>query len=113
MKRILFIWILASLFFAGCAQTTQTKNLDTFAQCLTEKWAIMYGSKTCQHCLQQKKMFGDSFSYISYIECTEEAERCGKELKWNVPAWKFADGELVEWLQSLEYLSEKTDCQLP
>jgi ribosomal protein S27E len=41
----------------------------------------MYGQVTCQHCQKQKAMFGDSFQKITYVECTKEAERCGKELK--------------------------------
>lgn len=113
MKKIILLGIVASLFFAGCAQQTPTKNLDEFAQCLTNKWAIMYGSKTCPHCLKQKKMFGDSFQYIDYVECTQEAERCGNELEWNsVPAWKFIDGSQVEWRQEFETLATLTNCEL-
>jgi PBP1b-binding outer membrane lipoprotein LpoB len=36
MKKIALVGIFAAMFFAGCAQQTQTKNLDTFAQCLTD-----------------------------------------------------------------------------
>ncbi len=113
MKKIFLIWIFSIVFFAGCTQQTPANNLDEFAQCLTSKWAIMYGSKTCPHCLKQKEMFGESFQYITYVECTQEAERCGNELKWSVPAWKFADGTLVEWLQEFSVLATKTNCVLP
>lgn len=41
----------------------------------------MYGSVNCPHCQKQKAMFGDSFQYVTYVECMEEAERCGKEIK--------------------------------
>ncbi len=37
MKKIFLVGIFAAVFFAGCAQQNQTKNLDSFAQCLTEK----------------------------------------------------------------------------
>ncbi len=57
-------------------------------------------------------MFGDSFKYINYVECLEETERCGKELKWNVPAWKFSDGKIIEGAQELSFLAQKTDCTL-
>ncbi len=113
MKKIALVGIFAVIFFAGCAQQTTTKNLDTFAQCLTDQWAIMYGQVTCQHCQKQKAMFGDSFQKITYVECTKEAERCGKELKWGVPAWKFKDGTLLEWVQELSVLASKTSCTLP
>jgi len=39
-------------------------------------------------------MFGDSFQYIDYVECTQEYERCAN-LR-GVPAREFADGSIVE-----------------
>lgn len=110
MKKIALIGIFAAIFFAGCAQQTQTKNLDTFAQCLTDNWAIMYGSETCPHCQSQKAMFGDSFKKITYVECTVEFERCSK-LK-GVPTWEFKDGTQLEGLQQLTALANKTNCTI-
>lgn len=111
MKKIAFVGIFAAMFFAGCAQQTPSKNLDTFAQCLTDQWAIMYGSVTCQHCQKQKDAFGDSFAKVTYVECTKEFERCSK-LKW-VPTWEFKDGTQLEGFQELSVLSKKTSCTLP
>ncbi len=111
MKKIALVGIFAAVFFAGCAQQTPTKNLDTFAQCLTDKWAIMYGSATCQHCQAQKAMFGDSFAKINYVECTKEFNRCSK-LNW-VPTWEFKDGTQLEGTQELKTLADKTSCTLP
>jgi glutaredoxin-related protein len=54
----------------------------------------LYGSKICPHCLKQKELFGDSFQYINYVECTEEYKRCA-DLR-GVPAREFADGNIVE-----------------
>lgn len=99
------------IFFAGCAQQNQTKNLDTFAQCLTDKWALMYGSVTCPHCQDQKAMFGESFAKVTYVECTKEFSRCAK-LK-GVPTWEFKDGSQIEGLQELVTLADKTSCKLP
>lgn len=111
MKKITLVWIFAVIFFAGCAQQNPTKNLDTFAQCLTDNGAIMFWSLTCSHCQDQKKLFGDSFQKISYVECTEEFERCA-DLKW-VPTWEFLDGSQLEGLQKLSVLADKTNCTLP
>jgi len=111
MKKFALMGICAAMFFAGCAQQTSTKNLDTFAQCLTDQWAIMYGSETCQYCQKQKATFGDSFKNIVYVECTKEFERCSK-LKW-VPTWEFKDGTQLEGFQELSVLSKKTSCILP
>ena len=111
MKKIAFVGIFAAIFFAGCAQQTPSKNLDTFAQCLTDQWAIMYGSETCQHCQKQKTAFGDSFTKVTYVECTKEFERCSK-LKW-VPTWEFKDGTQLKGFQELKVLADKTSCTLP
>lgn len=102
--------IVSIVFFSGCAQTTPVDNLDTFSQCLTEKWAVLYGAKNCPHCLEQRKMFGESVQYIDYVECTEEFERCGK-LR-SVPAREFKDGSIVEWRQQFETLARLTNCKL-
>lgn len=114
MKKIALVGILSILIFAWCTQQTPTENtdnLDNFAQCLTEKWAIMYGSVSCSHCQDQKAMFGDSFKKINYVECTQEPERCSK-LK-GVPTWEFSDGTQLVWLQKFSVLAEKTTCRLP
>lgn len=113
MKKIVLLGILASVFLAGCTQPTQTQttNLDEFAQCLTEKWAIMYGSANCPHCLAQKKMFGDSFQYVTYVECMEETERC-TNLKW-VPTREIGEGNYLEGKQALSTLAKETGCDLP
>ncbi|MCX6824373.1 MAG: hypothetical protein NT085_04585 [candidate division SR1 bacterium] len=111
MKKIALMGIFAAIFFAGCAQQAPTKNLDTFAQCLTDQGAIMYGEVTCQHCQKQKAMFGESFQKITYVECTKEFERCSK-LK-GVPTWEFKDGTQLEGLQELATLAAKTTCILP
>lgn len=111
MKKIALVGIFAAIFFAGCAQQNPTKNLDTFAQCLTDQWAVMYGSLTCSHCQDQKAMFGVSFAKINYVECTKEFDRCAK-LKW-VPTWEFKDWTQLLGLQQLSILAKKTSCTLP
>lgn len=110
MKNIALIGICAVAFFAGCTQSHPINNLDSFAQCLTQNGAIMYGSETCPHCQKQKEMFGKSFQYIDYVECTKEFERCA-DLK-GVPTWKFKDGSQLEGLQEFSTLAKKTNCTL-
>ena len=51
-------------------------NYDSFAKCLTEKGAVMYGAKWCAHCIEQKDVFGDSFKYINYVECPDNINIC-------------------------------------
>ncbi|MFA6256465.1 MAG: hypothetical protein WC606_04745 [Candidatus Absconditabacterales bacterium] len=111
MKKIALMGIMAGVFFAGCAQQTQPKNLDTFAQCLTAKGVIMYGSATCGHCLNQKSLFGESFQYVTYVECTKEPQRCSN--LQGVPTREISSGVYLEGEQSLSTLASKTNCTLP
>jgi len=71
----------------------------------------MYGSVTCPHCQSQKEMFGDSFQYINYVECTQEFERCAN-LK-GVPTREIGSGNYLEGLQELSTLANEAGCQLP
>ena len=90
-------------------ENVKSGNLDEFAQCLSEKGARMYGRNTCPHCINQKALFGDSFNYIDYIECSSSPEQCaGLE---GVPAWKIKE-ETIYGVQSLEKLAELTNCKL-
>lgn len=91
---------------------------DAFAQCLTEKNVTMYGAYWCPHCQNQKKIFGNAFRHIKYVECatpgmpnvmTTECEEAGVE---GYPTWINADGEIVAGEQSLEDLAAFSGCAL-
>ena len=90
---------------------------DQFAQCLTDKGAKFYGAFWCSHCISQKKMFGQSFEKINYIECStpdgkSQIKECEEAGINGYPTWKFADGSKVEGEVSFEVLSQKTGCEL-
>jgi hypothetical protein len=93
-------------------------RLDAFAQCLSDKQVKMYGLYWCEHCEQQKEMFGASFKHVNYIECGikgshDEEPICKTAGVKNFPTWEFPDGSRKEGAQSLGILSEKTTCKLP
>lgn len=87
-------------------------GLDRFAQCLTENGATMYGLESCPHCQEQKKMFGSSFKFIDYIECSEMGSTCSQKGITSVPVW-IVDGKRLKGVQSLDDLAEETGCKLP
>lgn len=91
----------------------QSGIYDEFAQCLSDKGVVMYGTKTCPYCARQKQMFGDSFRFIKYVECTVETQKCIADGARNVPLWLFSDGERLEGLQRFDTLAQKTGCSLP
>ncbi len=102
--------ILVIILIVGCK--SQPSNLDGFASCLTEKGAIMYGASWCSHCTEQKEMFGDAFSKVSYIECEEQKQLCAQEEIQYLPTWKFTDGTVLTGVQDFSTLAEKTGCDI-
>ena len=119
MKQLVIIIIAFSLLLTACAgpQVDQAK-VDTFAKCLTEKGATMYGAFWCPHCAKTKKRFGTSFQYVDYVECDprgddEQAELCLEKEIENYDTWEFADGSRVVGEPSFVTLSEKTGCPVP
>ncbi len=112
-KKIIWIgFILSSVFLMWCSSTKQDNtsvvNIEQIAQCLWQKWVKMYWTKVCSHCLSQKELFGDSFKYINYVDCTNTPDACSK-IKWT-PTREFPSGELLVGKQKISVLAEKAWC---
>ncbi|MBU0456820.1 MAG: protein disulfide isomerase family protein [Nanoarchaeota archaeon] len=116
MKYIEVLIFLSSLitilFIVGCSGNS-IQSIDSFASCLKEKGAKMYGADWCGHCNAQKEMFGSSFAEIDYTECTVEMQKCDNEGIQGYPTWKFADGSSLAGIQKFVTLAGKTGCSLP
>ena len=106
--------LILSLFLVGCGSSGPP---ETFAKCLTESGVKIFGASWCPNCIKQKKMFGDSWEYVNYIECalpggkgqTQYCEQAGIK---NYPSWEFEDGTRMSGLVQLEELSSITECSL-
>jgi thiol-disulfide isomerase/thioredoxin len=114
--------MLAVLFLSAVSFAAADKpaKLDGFAHCLVEKKAVMYGAFWCDHCREQKELFGDSAQYLPYVECVEKGtrkvtERCKMLGIRKTPTWIFEQSsERVEGkVLSLQELSQKSGCRLP
>jgi len=91
------------LISGGIAYATLSPgNYDTFAQCLTEKGAKMYGEDWCQYTKAQKAMFGNSFKYIEYEQKQDLETR---------PTWVI-EGQVYETVQSFQRLAALTGCKI-
>jgi len=117
-KRFADFLLLALVFCAALPACSADKKLDPFAKCLTEKKAVMYGAATCSHCADQKELFGSSYQYVSYVECTipgthTETDQCKALHIKHTPTWIFADGSRLEGTIQLDKLSQQTGCKLP
>jgi hypothetical protein len=84
---------------------------DKLAQCITQSGAVMYGTEWCTHCQEQKRLFGDSFRYIDFVNCDLKPDICSAEGVEVFPTWVFADGRNASSAQSLDVLAARTGCQ--
>jgi thioredoxin-related protein len=117
MKRYLFSLLIISIVILSSCQVTDedvaetgSDSIEILAKCLTENGAVMYGADWCQHCNNQKEMFGDAVKYITYVECTEEQQTCSEAGVQGYPTWIFADGSSVAGAQQLGTLAAATAC---
>ncbi|MBS3169610.1 hypothetical protein J4210_03925 [Candidatus Woesearchaeota archaeon] len=111
---IIIVLCILSLFLVGCSSKA---SYDLFATCLTENGVKMYGAFWCSHCTEQKKLFGDSFQYVNYVECSlpdgkSQTELCSKEEISSYPTWELGDGTRFAGVIGLEDLSQRTNCSL-
>ncbi len=79
---------------------SQTNQL---AKHLTSIGAKMYGTEWCSFCSEQKKLFGDSFEYIDYIDCGQDKDICVSAGVLGYPTW-IINGQNYPGLQSLDRL---------
>lgn len=108
--------VLIGLFGLALWQQVRPTGLNDFADCLTEKGAVMYGAWWCPHCQDQKAMFGPSFKRIKSVECGAGKGQFNKDACPNItstPSWADKDGVLTPGTASLQELSERYSCPLP
>ncbi|MBI2465997.1 MAG: hypothetical protein HYV66_02070 [Candidatus Sungbacteria bacterium] len=110
---LIVILIFTFLFLIFKSDDSQARQLDEFAQCLSDKGIIMYGAEWCSHCQAQKELFDQSFRYINYVECPQDPQKCLSVGVEAYPTWLMPDGQKLVGEQSLETLSQKTTCLLP
>ncbi|MEI8092517.1 MAG: hypothetical protein WCG98_10610 [bacterium] len=70
----------------------------------------MYGTATCSHCIKQKALFGESFKYVTYVDCIVSPTMCSNVAA--IPTRFFTDGTTLQGEQSLAALAAKSGCPL-
>lgn len=104
----LILVIGAGAVFYGSQPSSVIDN-DGLAKCLTEQGFRMFGSESCGACQSQKRMFGDSFRHIDYIDCGYREQECIENEIRAYPTWKLDDNKMVG-VMSLEKLSQVSGC---
>ena len=120
VKAIIGIFVIAIIVavLISSQNNIEAGQYDQFAQCLSNKGTIFYGSYWCQHCQAQKEMFGDSVKYLPYKECSlpdrgGQNKLCNDAKIESYPTWEFADKSRLSGVLPLEELAQKTGCELP
>ena len=101
----IIVVLIAAGFVYSYVQSNKPGPLDGFAQCLTEKGAVMYGASFCKYTSGQKVMFGNSMRFIDYRDFTED-----NNIRIT-PTWKI-NGEYYQNAQSFDRLSSITGCAI-
>ncbi|MBI4437719.1 hypothetical protein HY631_02095 [Candidatus Uhrbacteria bacterium] len=108
--------VVVGLIAFAATQKAAPSPYDGFAQCLSQSGAKMYGAWWCPHCQSQKKVFGNAFSYVNYVECSNPNRTMLQACKdlgiEGYPTWEFGDGARLGGEQSLATLSAKSGCEL-
>lgn len=88
-------------------------NKDDLAKHLTQIGTKMYGTPTCGACTYQKGLFGESWQYIDYVECSTptggQSEACLAAKITAYPTWEFPDGEKQIGVMTLAELAQRSD----
>ncbi|HAJ44389.1 TPA: hypothetical protein DCX62_02155 [Candidatus Azambacteria bacterium] len=108
---ILALVIVAWYFYKSAPPAIS--QYDDFAKCLAEKKVAMYGADWCSHCQNEKRAFGSSFQFVSYVECPKNPQACLEKGVTGYPTWIFPDGKKLVGEQGIEKLSQESGCQLP
>ncbi len=109
--------VIGLLAFVAFGNSTPSPYND-FAQCLTDKGVKMYGAWWCPHCAAQKKLFGDAFAKINYVECSpngskDTSQECKDAGVKSFPTWMFPDGTNLTGEQTFDTLGAKVGCPAP
>jgi hypothetical protein len=116
---IAFAVAMILLAFRGSSLTglAALGKYDGFAKCLSDRGVIMYGAYWCSHCQNQKEMFGSSWKYVTYVECSlpnraGQTKECQEKGISGYPTWDIRN-ELHSGELSFAKLAELTGCELP
>lgn len=116
-SKFIVAGVLFLLLLVSACSSRPKADYSEFAKCLTAKDVKMYGAYWCSSCDEQKELFGDSFKYVTYVECavrgsSVQAGTCKENSIQGYPTWVFADGSRAEGLLPLAALASRSGCEL-
>lgn len=109
---LLVLAVIIGYFLMKGGSAAQPGQYDQFAQYLTDRGVIMYGTEWCAHCKNQKELFGSSFQYINFIDCDKNPQACSAAGVSSYPTWRI-NGTNYLGEQSIERLIQLSGYQKP
>ncbi len=101
-------------YFSGDNQEeiTEEKEKDLI-NCLKEEGVVIYGSIYCPACTALAERFG-GYEMISpiYVECSQEWERCDREIQAGYVPEIQIKGEVYQGPRELESIAEAAGCNI-
>lgn len=91
----------------------RSPEYDAFAQCLTDQGMVMYGTDWCPHCQNQKRMFGDAFESIEFVNCDFKSGLCKQKNIEGYPTWYHGDTYFDKGVLTFEELGKEAGCEVP
>lgn len=113
---IIFLLLIAAIgwwAFTNSKPKQAQGTYDGFAQCLESKGVTMYGAAWCSHCQEEKRILGESFRFVPYVECPDNPTACSEKNIQSYPTWLLPNGERLVGEQNgdgYKQLSEKAGC---
>lgn len=114
---IIIILVVIVLGYVSYSNYKKAGQYDDFAKCLTSKSVKMYGAYWCSHCADQKRIFGNSFQYVTYVECaipgddSAQTPICIQNKIQGYPTWEI-NGEKNSGVKDINTLSSLSGCQV-
>lgn len=115
---VVVVLVITAVLLVGNNTPAPPESPDSFAQCLTDNGATLYGAFWCPHCNDQKELFGEDIEFINYVECStpdgqDQTSACQTAGIQAYPTWKFGDGSQQTGLLTFQQLAQKTGCSAP
>lgn len=110
----LIILLIISATFTIIYLKKEVNPEDATLECIAEK-SVLYVSKTCTHCAEQKLILGDGLKYFELVDCISDTQRCINDGiivdgKYTVPTW-IIDGKTYNGRYTINELKEITGCE--
>jgi len=98
-------------------EATAAPDLVAFAKALTTAGAKFYGADWCAFCTDQKNLFQEGKAYLPFVEVTNPDRTLNAtgtaENITTYPTWKFANGQTVTGVQTLQQISTLSGVAIP